>query len=63
MIADAFTQMVWQETRKIGIGVQQDGDTYLIIAVYYPPGNLPGQYASNVFRPRSMDQGESSGNN
>jgi len=63
MIADAFTQMVWQKTRKIGMGIKQVGNVYEIIAVYKPPGNLPGEYASNVFKPRSMDQGGSSGNN
>jgi len=63
MIAAEFTQILWQNTQQIGIGIQQSGREYEIIAVYKPPGNIRGQFASNVFRPRSTDQGESSGNN
>jgi len=63
MIVAAFTQIVWQNTRKIGIGIRQYSNEYKVIVVYKPPGNLLRQYASNVFTPRNMDQEESSGNN
>jgi len=62
MIADEFTQMVWKSTCRIGMGIQRRSDSLVIVALFNPGGNVSGQFESNVFRPRRMDQGESSGN-
>jgi len=71
MIAASFTQLVWQNTQKVGMGVQRRynsnydkvyGTEFEVIVLYKPRGNIPGEFKSNVFIPRSMDQGRSSGN-
>lgn len=39
-----YTQMVWQETRKVGIGIAKCGSgATIIVANYNPPGNVVGQ--------------------
>ncbi|XP_070531798.1 uncharacterized protein [Ptychodera flava] len=47
-----FTQMVWKSSTEFGIGKAKtkDGKVF-IVANYKPPGNMKGQYESNVFRP------------
>ena len=48
-----FTQLVWKSSREIGVGVatSQSGEHHVVVN-YYPPGNIPGQYRSNVLRPQ-----------
>jgi len=48
----SFTQLVWKESRDIGIGraFGSKGQTF-VIALYQPPGNIRGQYEQNVSRP------------
>ena len=40
-----YTQMIWQKTQKVGIGMARasNGEVY-VVARYYPPGNFIGQY-------------------
>lgn len=48
-----FTQLVWKETKTIGIGVSapdDDGKIYLV-CLYKPPGNVAGAFAENVLAP------------
>lgn len=44
-----FTQMVWSETKSMGLGMATgfDGKIYFVCN-YDPPGNVDGQFASNV---------------
>jgi uncharacterized protein YkwD len=44
-----FTQVVWKDTRYMGIGiaVSQSGTCY-IVSNYYPPGNVNGYFEYNV---------------
>jgi len=51
MIADYFRQIVWKETNQIGLTFRDQGTTYIVLAVYYPSGNIPGTYADNVNPP------------
>ena len=39
-----FTQCVWANTRKIGVGIARSGDTWYVVANYYPAGNVYGKY-------------------
>jgi len=55
MIADAFTQLVWKNTKKMGVGMWIKDKSCLVIAAYSPRGNQREQYTSNVLRPRSGD--------
>ncbi|UJR08502.1 hypothetical protein I4U23_012768 [Adineta vaga] len=47
-----FTQMVWQSTQKMGVGValSNDGREVYIVTNYYPPGNIinQGYFERNV---------------
>ena len=48
-----FTQMIWKETKEVGIGFYPENDRkedekYCIVILYYPPGNILGKYKQNV---------------
>ena len=43
-----FTQMIWKETKEIGFGYIERGDTFYAVALYYPPGNTFGEFKNNV---------------
>ena len=45
-----FTQVVWKGTEEVGFGVANKGNTYFVVANYYPPGNFAGEFANNVFK-------------
>lgn len=55
--AGHFTQVVWVATNKIGcgIGVTRSGKAFYGVAQYKPPGNVLGQFQSNVLPARSKD--------
>lgn len=48
-----FTQVVWKDSKEVGIGIatSRDGRWY-VVADYYPPGNFNRQEAKNVFPPK-----------
>ncbi|KAK0065829.1 Golgi-associated plant pathogenesis-related protein 1 [Biomphalaria pfeifferi] len=47
--AGHFTQMVWRNSTEIGVGRSQARDGRSIVVVsYFPPGNVAGQFQSNV---------------
>ena len=45
-----FSQMVWKSTKLFGLGISigKTGN-YFFVANYYPEGNIPGKFTSNVF--------------
>ncbi|XP_014261579.1 uncharacterized protein LOC106673807 isoform X2 [Cimex lectularius] len=45
-----FTQVVWLESAKLGVGVakSQDGKQVYVVCNYDPPGNFIGSFAENV---------------
>lgn len=45
-----FTQIIWKDTKEVGFGVANRGNTYYVVANYYPPGNFLGQYSKNVLK-------------
>lgn len=45
-----FTQIIWKDTKEVGFGMASRGNTYYIVANYYPPGNFLGQYHDNVLK-------------
>lgn len=44
-----FTQMIWNNTEYIGFGISNTGPRTIIVADYFPAGNIPGEFESNVF--------------
>lgn len=46
-----FTQVVWNVTKNVGIGIARSKRFVYVCADYDPPGNLFGAYKKNVFRP------------
>lgn len=47
--AGPFTQLVWSNTKELGIGKAcSRSGRMIVVANYYPKGNLNGQYANNV---------------
>lgn len=47
-----FTQLVWRDSQRLGIGVAKSssGGTF-VVANYDPPGNVVGAFMENVPRP------------
>ena len=44
-----FTQVVWRDSRQVGVGRAQAADgKWLVVANYLPAGNFIGRYAENV---------------
>lgn len=57
-----FTQIVWKSTTKVGVGMSsiqnEDGSIQtIVIAKYQRPGNMQGQFTSEVELPK--DDGKS----
>ena len=46
-----FTQMVWASTSTIGCGSAPCGGSPLYVCQYAPPGNVIGQFSTNVLAP------------
>lgn len=48
-----FTQLVWQGSRKLGVGIafNHDHKQVFVVAQYTPPGNYEGEYQNNVSPP------------
>jgi hypothetical protein len=48
-----FTQMVWKDTSEVGFGLSTSKtDQIYVVANYKVPGNIMGQFTSNVLNKR-----------
>lgn len=45
-----FTQVVWKDSRKFGIGVARSKKGVYVCGNYDPPGNYEGEFAENVLK-------------
>lgn len=50
-----FTQIVWKDTKEIGVGSakSKSGKLYVVVN-YYPPGNYSGLFSKNVLPPGAL---------
>ena len=47
-----FTQMIWKNTKEIGIGFHFDNDSnFCLVVYYYPSGNILGEFSKNIHKP------------
>lgn len=46
-----FTQIVWKDSKYMGIGVARSKKAVYVCANYDPRGNVRNQFAQNVLRP------------
>jgi len=60
MITAELTQIVWKDTQTIDISMLKEERFYRVLVFYDPPGNIQGEFESNVLRPQSMEQREPS---
>ncbi|XP_052086526.1 Golgi-associated plant pathogenesis-related protein 1-like [Mytilus californianus] len=47
-----FTQVIWKNTKEMGIGKAKRNGRVVVVANYRPSGNCIGSYAKNVFPAR-----------
>lgn len=54
-----FTQVVWKNSKELGVGRATDGKgNWYAVANYLPPGNFNNMYAENVFALNSGDNSQ-----
>ena len=54
IILGHFTQIVWKESKKLGIGkAQSSSGKIFVVANYDPAGNWKNEYVANVPRPKT----------
>ncbi|KAJ8672875.1 hypothetical protein QAD02_004136 [Eretmocerus hayati] len=46
-----FTQIVWRSTTEMGIAMAKRDGSCVVVACYYPRGNIVGQFTDNVPKP------------
>ena len=53
-----FTQLVWSQSSKLGVGVRKSNKTgkFYVVMKYDPPGNIIGSYTKHVHRPLHWPQ-------
>ena len=53
-----FTQLIWFESREVGIGKASSKSGYhVVVAKYSPPGNQPGTLLIRNVRRRGLERG------
>ena len=43
-----FTQLVWKETKNVGVAMAENNGIFVVVAQYEPAGNLVGSFKMNV---------------
>lgn len=45
-----FTQVVWEGSTELGVGLATDGYITFVVGQYLPAGNMQGQFEQNVHK-------------
>uniref|UniRef100_A0A672RWK4 SCP domain-containing protein n=1 Tax=Sinocyclocheilus grahami TaxID=75366 RepID=A0A672RWK4_SINGR len=58
-----FTQVVWKDTKEVGIGLATDGNTTFVVGQYLPAGNITnaGYFEENVLTAGAKVDSKSTG--
>ena len=48
--ASHFTQIIWRDTKSIGIGFSKSSNGCYLVVNYYPSGNRDSEFTNNVLR-------------
>lgn len=57
-----FSQVVWKESREVGVGRARTNDGKVVVVTNYrPAGNRPGAYSTNVLPPSDTSKYEQTG--
>ena len=43
-----FTQLVWKGSQEVGFATAKSPSMYYTVAMYFPAGNVAGQFTQNV---------------
>lgn len=54
-ITHFYFQVIWKESRELGVALAKSGGKIVVVANYYPPGNIIGYFADNVPPPDSYN--------
>ncbi|XP_050302498.1 uncharacterized protein LOC126740500 isoform X3 [Anthonomus grandis grandis] len=49
-----FTQVIWKDSTQLGVAFAKHKDTVIVVANYYPPGNIIGSFSKNVPPPEEL---------
>ena len=49
-----FTALVWNNSRKVGIGLGSNSKWTIVMLTFLPGGNIPGAFLRNVFVPSQV---------
>lgn len=64
LFTDHFSQLVWSNSKELGIGTAQSkSGNFFLVARYNPPGNIDGQFNDNVKEVQEQASHESSQEN
>ncbi|OTF74436.1 hypothetical protein BLA29_003488 [Euroglyphus maynei] len=59
-----FTNLVWKQTKRMGVGYAKSANTVYVVCNYDPPGNIFNQFKDNVLSPLpGSDQKDKHGQN
>lgn len=47
-VSGHLTQVLWEGSEFLGVGVSRNGYYTFVVCNYNPPGNYKGEYAENV---------------
>ena len=54
-VSGHFTQVIWKETQRLGVGLALNGNSFYVVANYDPHGNFFSKYKDNVLPPQVKD--------
>lgn len=51
-----LTQLLWKKTKRLGVGMAKTvTGFFVIVANYYPPGNVTGEFLDNVLHANNAE--------